>query len=345
MTDENSSWEDSWQSPSEADNSTDDPTYEDPGTVRARKKQLQKNLRRAQENRGSGRRRNAGRAPRLSGTHSPSAAAPGPSNVPQGSPSSSGSDESKSKETVVETDEDGDVAERIEKLSGRKRRAPIKTTFLSELEPEPFALGIMPLPDDFGWCEDIPGERTDCFAPYNPPGSVYNGDEEMIKIFLDLYEPALELLMRSINETGRELVSAKKMKSFKKVTWPELLRFHSVLIYCQSVKISRWEMYWRKNSPLYQVFVAEQMTYRRFKQIKRCVRCYVPSENKAQGLDDPSSSNFDPLHKITPIQNVLLQSFRKFRFPPREITVDEQMVKYKVKTIFQLWVGYVRDLC
>lgn len=51
---------------------------------------------------------------------------------------------------------------------------------------------------------------------------------------------------------------------------------------------------------------------------------------KEEGLDDPDSENFDPLYKISPMQNALLDSYRRHRFPGREITVDEQMIKFKV---------------
>lgn len=298
MSDESSA-EDSWQSPSELDNSTDDPTYVDPATAWARRNELQKKVRK--ENKA---------AKRATKQRKASKNVPKPTDAMGTSQarnitvrSSSGTDSpgqiggAKSSGDVTESD----IEHRLELVSGRRRRIAIRTTFLSELEPEPYAYGIAQLPDDFAWCEDAPGDRMDLFMPNDAPGTTFKGNETPIEIFMALHEPAFDLLLQSINETGAELVQTKKMKSFKKVSWSELLRFHSVLIFCQSAKISRWEMYWRKSSPVYQVFVAQQMTFRRFKQIKRCIRCYIPSEVASQRTNDPKSNNYDPLYKISPM--------------------------------------------
>lgn len=213
----------------------------------------------------------------------------------------------------------------------KKKKRPIKTTFLETVEKEPFCFGIAGLPDDFGWTEERPKDRDDFFEPNRQVGTQLNGDELPVEIFLALHSPALELLLQSINETGSELVRKKKMRSFKTVSAAEILRFHAILIYSQAVKVSRWDSYWCKKSVLFNSFMSEQMSFKRFKQIKRCVRCYIPS--KVNGSDDPNSPNYDPLYKITPMQNVLLNSYRKLRVPRREVTVDEQMIKYKVDNI------------
>lgn len=139
------------------------------------------------------------------------------------------------------------------------------------------------------------------------------------------------MLLKTMNETGVELVSAGRMRSFRPVDYNELLRFHAILLFTQTVKISRFDSYWKKNSPLHQRFVSKQMKFHRFKQLKRVIRCYVPSDAKETGANNPRSKNYDAMYKISPLQNTLLKSFRKHRFPMRELTIDEQMIKYKVR--------------
>lgn len=217
------------------------------------------------------------------------------------------------------------VSERINQLRARKKR---KERCIPEPDVEPFKLGIADLPADFCWTDREPEDRPDFFQPHHIPGHLFDDSETPVEIFLKLFEPALEMLLKSMNECGQVL-----FKKFKIVDLDELLRFHSIMIYCQSVKITRWELYWRKKCSVYQPFVANQMSFKRFKQLKRCVKCYVPSEVLESGQSNPESQFYDPLYKITPMQNVLLQNFRRYRFPDKEVTIDEQMVKFKVENL------------
>lgn len=227
----------------------------------------------------------------------------------------------------------------IDDLRGvqRRKKNPIQTTFLTTVEPEPFRPGVCDLPEGFYWTDKEPTARPDFFQPANIIGDLFTGDELASEIFLTLHKPAIDLLLRSVNETGKEFVEKGKWKRFRAVDYKEMLRFHSCLLFSQVVKISRFDTYWSKKSIAKQPFVAAQMSFKRFKQIKRCIRCYVPSEVKENGMSDPKSPNYDPLYKITPMETCLLKNYRQYRFPKREITIDEQMVKFKVR--YLLCVG------
>lgn len=224
-----------------------------------------------------------------------------------------------------------DVWNRLKDFRGEEKRGRRrKSNFFDTVEPEPFRVGVADLPEGFGWTDKEPPNRPDFFSPNNNPGDLFNGEELCSEVFLALHELALQLLLKAMNETGKEFVQKKFWKMFKEITRPELLRFHSILLFSQVVKISRLDEYWKKNSIFYQPFVARQMSFKRFKVLKRCVRCYMPSEASEIGTNDPNSPNFDRLYKIMPMQDALLRNYRKFRFPCREVTIDEQMVKFKV---------------
>lgn len=304
-----------WNSPSPVDNSTDDPTYESPRTVQQKKKVLRKNA--------IGR-RNRQPCP-LAGLASTS----------QGIRSNSESSQEEDNEERSDSESSLDMSRKVAEFENQRKKKSAKRQTLG-ISKEPFSIGIADLPESFCWTDQPFPERPDYFQPVRQPGSVVDGDELPVELFLKMHRPALELLLKAINETGEELVQAKKMARFKPVDWSELLRFHAIFIFCQVVKITRWEFYWNKRSPLYQPFIARQMSFKRFKQLKRCVRCYVPSEVKEKGLDDPKSNSYDPLYKITPMQNVLLQSYRENRNPKREVTIDEQMIKFKVRMLNHL---------
>lgn len=115
----------------------------------------------------------------------------------------------------------------IDDLRGvkRKQRSRIKTTFVTEIEREPFRVGVCDLLENFGWTDREPATRPDFFQPTHQPGDVFNGDETPGQIFLSLHRPALELLLKAINETGREFVESGRWKHFREVDWPELMRF------------------------------------------------------------------------------------------------------------------------
>lgn len=326
--------DDSWKSQSSVDNSTDDPTY---APENSKKKtnvgMLRKNVRSTRGRRGQ--------APAAKG-----GCRTGPSTSRQSNTDESVSEEdetncsSLSEQAGVSesSGSDGEMNRRFKDLTKKPRESRANRRdaggLLKTIEKEPFSLGISELPEDFCWTDEAPKPRLDCFNPLREPGTSFDGTELPVEIFLELHRPALVLLMESINETGAELVAEKKMRFFKKVDWYELLRFHAILIFCQSVKISRWEMYWKRTSPLYQPFVSQLMSFKRFKQLKRCVRCYIPSEVKEEGLSDPDNQNFDPLYKISSMQNLLLQRYREKRNPGREVTIDEQMIKFKVEQFF-----------
>lgn len=225
------------------------------------------------------------------------------------------------------------IQRRLDAVASRpKKRKRICTKFGKAVQEEPYRHGISDLPADFQWTKTEPPNRPDAFYPLNEPGSSFSTEQLPVEIFLALHKPALDLLLTAINETGQEFVAEGKWKRFRDVDFKELLRFHSILLFTQVVKISRLDAYWKKNSLTYQPFVAKQMSFKRFKEIKRAVRCYIPSAVKETGMNNPKSANFDKLYKITPMQNILLKSYRQYRNPPRAVTIDEQMVKFKVKT-------------
>lgn len=296
---------DSWQSPSSVDDSDRDPSFEPTSKKQRRRAVLQRKKQQPiKKKKDTG----AARA------------------------ASSSSEETCDDQpgTSAQATFENSIREKLNILQGKKKKMTIKTTFQTEVDREPFKAGVADMPTNFQWTDKEPLDRPDFFQPLMKPGDSFHGDELASEIFLTFYEPALELLLKSMNETGVELVAAGKMKSFKPLNHNELLRFHSILLFSQTVKISRFDAYWKKGSILYQDFVAKQMTFYRFKQLKRVIRCYVPSEVQETGLSDPKSNNYDPMFKVTPLQNILLESFRKNRFPPRELTIDEQMVKFKV---------------
>lgn len=332
--------DDDWQSESSVDNTTDDPTYTPEGPRKRKRLAMKVGKNRSRAAPKSGRHRQKGMGDEGSQQPSTSRAVVASetsenseSDADKSDGSTPSNPHSHSNDCGSSSSSSDNMDARFQELNCRKGQKKRRDggDLLTTMEKEPFSFGIAELPEDFGWTDRPPAARVDCFNPLRDPGSTFSGTELPVEIFLKLHEPALHLVMESINETGAELVQLKKMKTFRNVDWEELLRFHSILIFCQSVKISRWEVYWKHGSPLYQPFVASQMSFKRFKQLKRCVRCYVPSKVLEEGLADPESPNYDPLYKITPMQKVLLESYRKHRFPQRAVTIDEQMIKYKVR--------------
>lgn len=239
--------EDSWESPSSVDNSTDDPTYEvaparrraPPGRPRVRK-QSQKNKRTVVSN------------DEESGVDDSAPGTPTASALPASNDGSTSSNESGS----------DSLFQRTQELRGKSTRRPRQQKVIEE---EPYSFGIADLPPDFGWTDKEPEVKSDFFQPLKQPGHVFQGDELPVELFLAMHRPALEMLIISINETGRELVDRRILKRFREVDWDELMRFHAILIICQAVQISRWEFYWKRSCPFYQPFVAEQMSFKRFK--------------------------------------------------------------------------------
>lgn len=238
---------------------------------------------------------------------------------------SSDSDCAQQPTTSQNVQREKEFLEELAQLKGAPKRCRIavKTTFLKEIEKEPFRFGVGDLPANFSWTEEQPQPRSDYFAPLKPAGDLFKGDKLPVELFLAFHELTLRLLLKAVNETGDEFVESGRLNSFKKVDWQELLRFHSILLYTQVVKMSHLDTYWKMNSIAGQQFVASQMSFKRFKLIKRCIRCYVPSEVRETRQNNPKSSQYHRLYKITSMQNLLLQTYRAHRFPTRKVTIDK----------------------
>lgn len=181
---------DSWKSPSSVYDSDADPLYEPEN----KKRKTQKRSIRKRGRTGSGKLRSSL------------------------AKNSSCSDEDKPCDTHPSTSgaalAENALLKKLEVLEGKKRRLNIRTTFVTDLEKEPFHHGVADLPPDFQWTDKEPPQRIDFFLPLNQPGHTFKGDELPCEIFLSFYDPALMFLVKAMNETGVELVEAGRMRSF-----------------------------------------------------------------------------------------------------------------------------------
>jgi len=205
---------------------------------------------------------------------------------------------------------------------------------------------------NFGWQQKPPSPKPKVFSPIRgPPGwSSFHPDVAPIDIFATLCQTGFELWLAATNEAGTAFYAseraqlladaqisgepvARRIKRWSPVTEAEGWRFLAVLTYINVVRMSRLDSYWNTDMFFASLFVKTVMKEYRFKEIKRFTRMYKISLMAESGLSHADMKKRDPIYKMRPMMELLLKSFRLHRVPRQHLALDEQMVKFKVRSI------------
>lgn len=148
---------------------------------------------------------------------------------------------------------------------------------------------------------DIGQSEIDCF------GSIFN--DEVVSIL--------------VTETNR-YAKQNNSKRWIDVTVNEMKAFIGCLIVMGIHQLPALKHYWSSDPFLRVEAVANVMTANRFKKIVENLHC---NDNESQ--PPKSDPNFDKLHKVKPLLDVLNETVRKVYKPSEVVTVDESMIPFK----------------
>ncbi|KAF0751882.1 piggyBac transposable element-derived protein 2-like isoform X1 [Aphis craccivora] len=147
----------------------------------------------------------------------------------------------------------------------------------------------------------------------NPPTEEYTPLQYFKFFFSDEMFDLIHL------ETNKYAI--QKNASTAKISYSEIQQYVGILVFIGVVKMPATRLYWSNNCRYNKI--VDVMSRNRFSTISRYF--HVEDNTTAKG---PSSVNYDKLHKVRPLLNILQSNMHDI--PPEEKhSVDEQMIAFK----------------
>ncbi|CAL9699749.1 unnamed protein product [Knipowitschia caucasica] len=181
------------------------------------------------------------------------------------------------------------------------------------------------------------------FTPRRRPGvqaPLNTGSPTPLNIFSNFFDiEVLRLLCRNTNlNAARNKTRGKKYK-WTDINTEEMKKFIGVRLYMGVVNLPKLTDLWRKHS-IYDVpFPSTVMPRDRFKAILSNLHISDPGEDASNELAR-RTEEFDPLHRVRPLLNMIRTRCMAVYHPDRHIAVDERMVATKARLSFK---QYMRD--
>uniref|UniRef100_A0A672FCW1 PiggyBac transposable element-derived protein domain-containing protein n=1 Tax=Salarias fasciatus TaxID=181472 RepID=A0A672FCW1_SALFA len=181
------------------------------------------------------------------------------------------------------------------------------------------------------------------FAPRRTPGvqpPLNTGSPTPLSIFSNFFDSeVLRLLCHNTNlNAARHLARGRKFK-WTDINTEELKKFIGLLLYMGVVNFPKLTDLWRKHNIFEVTFPSTVMSRDRFKNILSCFHISDPAEDArnelARGTED-----FDPLHRVQPLLNMVRTRCMAVYHPRQHIAVDERMVATKARLSFK---QYMKD--
>ncbi len=187
-----------------------------------------------------------------------------------------------------------------------------------------------PPADQWNWSIDPATRRANAapFQPVRPPGfylpnNARPQDLDPASLFFLFWNEANSVIIDNTNERGRTHEA-----DWKDVDIFEMQKFIAILIGMDLVEKPVMKDYWAKdglNVPCFAVIMSRD----RFMSIYRSLRFADAAAAIRNGTGIKRSPNYDPLHKIRPIINAVLYASGNLRQPDRNMSIDEQLVKFR----------------
>lgn len=145
---------------------------------------------------------------------------------------------------------------------------------------------------------------------------------------IDYFESIFDhqIMSNIVAETNR-YAEQNHSKNWSDVTAQEMKAFIGCLIVMGIHQLPALKHYWSSDPFLRVDSVASVMTANRFKKIIENLHC-----NNNETQPPKSDPNYDKLHKIKPLSELLNENIRKVYKPSGVVTVDESMIPFKGDT-------------
>lgn len=151
---------------------------------------------------------------------------------------------------------------------------------------------------------------------------------------IDYFEKIFDnhILSKIVTETNR-YAEQKKSKNWSNVTVDELKVFIGCLVVMGIHKLPALKNYWSSDPFLRVDSVASVMTANRFKKIVENIHC-----NNNETQQSKNHPNYDKLHKVKPLVELLNETIRKIYKPSDIVTVDESMIPFKGRYVLKQYM-------
>ena len=146
-----------------------------------------------------------------------------------------------------------------------------------------------------------------------------------LNAFLLTFTPDLiALIVRESNDYAKEVMGEEKYATWEPITELELRAYLGFSIIMAIAHVPAIDDYWKRDPVLRYAPVSDRISRDRFRDISR----YLHFTNNST-LVPRGSLGHDRLGKIRPILTYLCQRFSSLYDPPRELSVDEAMIKFQ----------------
>ena len=165
------------------------------------------------------------------------------------------------------------------------------------------------------------------FKEYVGPRHHLDDLSSVLDYFYLLVEP--QFYATIVSETNRYARMRQAEIGIQDPFWfstsvPEMKAFIAINILMGVHQLPQIESYWSADDRLGVAGIAKIMPKRRFKKICQ----YLHHSNNAD-MPARDSSNYDPLHKVRPMIEMLSRTYKHRYKPHCELSVDEAMIAFK----------------
>ena len=169
--------------------------------------------------------------------------------------------------------------------------------------------------------------------PFIAPNSAWKEDDALnvnvvmkpVEYFFLFFDDQVIDLIR--NQT--ELYGLQKHNMHLKCTEEDIKRYIGVLLYFGVLKLPQFKMGWAKELKL--TAITNAMTRQRFEKLKQCLHFNNAEQPKKGDI------NYDKLHKIRPLLNILKENFSKLPQEEHQ-SVDEQIIAFKGRSSYKQYL-------
>ena len=165
-----------------------------------------------------------------------------------------------------------------------------------------------------------------------PPGCTVDmsGKQPVDFVQLFLTDELLQVMIAETNKYAKDYIDSHNLPpksrvcKWKPCTMNEMKKFLAITIGMTVDGKTRIEDYWSKSWPFATNAFSSIMSRNRFQLLLRFFHLNDSKFCKKRG-----QQGYDPLYKIRPLMNILLERFQKCYNLHREISVDESMIGFK----------------
>ena len=145
--------------------------------------------------------------------------------------------------------------------------------------------------------------------------------------FLFFTSSLMDYIVNQTDQFALECMGGEKFAKWTQVTVKELQAYMGFMILMGLVKLPSIYDYWQRDEIYHYSPVASRITRDRFFELHRFLHF---ADNST--LAPPGTPEYNKLGKVQPIIDSLTKSFQSIYTPNRDLSVDEAMIPFKVRS-------------